>query len=332
MLFLSSQISWAANPPAGGRYDELPDRAFGVRCLFRVFPAVREASAAAVSVDSNGAAFYWSLGDSGTATALGRTDLATLKTERVQLADRMGNPRVANLDWESMATGADGHLWIIDGGGNNFDRESIMAYEIDPHETIRPLPVLRCATVLYPRKKKPTEESGPDVEASFIYNGSLYLIEKTLLGAARIFWADLESAPTNSPAARIKARQIGTLSPSARKDAVPIPIEAVTDASLCGTNVYLLTYFGVYALPADEFTKAAKTDSAGGIIGQDSLEFLFSIVGRSGIPTQAEGLVALSRDQFLISREDGRVFCWRNGRFEEPAPRAPLLRNTAEGK
>ncbi len=340
-LLVAIQILRGAELPAAGRYDDLPDRAFGVHCLFRVYPAVSEASGAALVTDTNGAVSYWSHGDSGTGTVLGRTDMVSLKTERIQLAGRAGGQPVENADWESLSPDPDGNLWIVDGGGNNFDRHFIVSYKINPRDPTRPLPVLRRITVDYPphppATKTPDADSperwGPDVEASIVFDGSLFLIEKTVLDTPRIYQVNLASVPSNAITARIPARQIGVLSQTAQKGTAQIPISLVTDASMCGTNVYLLTYYGVFCLPVAEFTKAAKSPAAETVIGRDNLQFLFSIVGIPNFLVQAEGLVAISHDQFLISREDGRVFCWRNGHFEEPPPRrAGLPLPAAAGK
>lgn len=327
--------------PAGST---LPDPAFGVPCLFRVHPHVSEASGATVVRNANGTYDYWSLGDSDSGAVLARTDLANLRTERVALASRSGSPPVANVDWESLSPDLEGNLWIIDGGGNNLPRDRIVAYQVNPNDPTRPLPITRHVVIEYPRTPVahgadaagepldpfalagrllvgvPFSATGPpDIEASFIQDGSLFLIEKTVLGFARVFHADLTTPGTGRAPAQISARLIGSLCAIARKGTAPQTLAAVTDASRCASHVYLLTYRGVFALPVSEFLSAAEKRDPDTIIGAESLTSVLSLVGHSGRLAQAEGLVALSSDEFLISREDGRVFRWRQGHFEEPA-------------
>lgn len=298
--------------------DALPDRAFGARCLFRVAPAVAEASGAAVTAAPDGTACYWSLGDSGTGAVLGRTDLRTLATERVPLAARVGGEPVVNIDWEALCPAPDGRLWIVDCGGNNLAREAIAAYEVDPGDTNRPLPVLRRVVIAWPGRSG--GESPPDVEAGFISDGSLYLVEKSVLGIPRVYRTGLPAGPSREPVAHAEAACIGWLSPKARKAGAHVPVTGITDASLCGTNVYLLTYYAVFSLPVAAFKNTGAAPSSGKLIGEDDLSLVFPLVGPQRILTQAEGLVALPGNQFLVSREDGRVFCWKDGRFQDAAP------------
>lgn len=302
--------------------DALPDRAFGVRCLFRVAPTVAEASGATVCSGPDGASSYWSLGDSGTGAVLGRTDLKTLVTERVPLAARVGGEPVVNIDWEALCPAPDGRLWIVDGGGNNLARAAIAAYEVDPGDTNRPLPVLRRVVIAWPAPSG--GESPPDVEAGFIAAGSLYLVEKSMLGIPRVYRVALPAGDASAATAQVPAVRIGWLSPKARKAGAQVPVTGITDASLCGTNVCLLTYYAVFRLPLAAFTAAADAPVAGTLIGEDDLSLVFSLVGPQRMLTQAEGLVALPGNQFLVSREDGRVFCWKDGRFQDAAP-APAV-------
>ena len=321
-LMLLAFVASGGQDRAKSIFPELPDRAWGVHCQFRVFPQINEASGAALTTNAAGDRFYWSLGDSGNPCALGRTNLRTLSTERIAVASPDSGGVVHNEDWESLSVDDDGRLWIIDGGANNAPRSEIQAYQVDPNDSQRPLKVIRTVRIAYPSSKDPAEhpDDNPDVEAAFIHGDSLYLIEKSILKDMRVYAVAL-GHPTNSTrVSRTTAARIGILPARARCGVRWVPVMAVTDACRSSTNVYLLTYFSVYHCPLAVFDAARRHPAPDAPLGGD-LDADFSVLGSQGRPVQTEGLAAISDNEFLISREDGRVFLWRDGGFVEPEPK-----------
>ncbi len=234
--------------------------------LFSVAPAVEEVSAAVYDPETH---MLWSLGDSGTGTSIGRTDLAAGTTETITVLG------ADNTDWEALVADEYANLWIVDAGDNGAVRSGVVFYLIDPES-------LDGDTISVERSIAVSYADGPmDVEAALYFDEHIYLIEKIPLlserRTARIVRIDAAPGAEDTQL----AEPAGELRLGA----------AVTDAALTSEGtLYVLTYIGVFACP----------NWSAGLCRAAPLRFFF--VG------QQETLVLLTDNLLLIGAESGYFF------------------------
>ena len=90
-------------------------------------------------------------------------------------------PDAVNVDWESITTDDEGHLYIGDIGNNNNTRRDLCIYVIDepyPNETVMTCVSKRISFFYSDQKTIPPEKNNFDAEAMFWRNGELYILTK----------------------------------------------------------------------------------------------------------------------------------------------------------
>ncbi|MCC7442334.1 MAG: hypothetical protein IT285_11910 [Bdellovibrionales bacterium] len=177
-------------------------------------------------------------------------------------------------DWEALLIDRDGDLWVMDVGDNRSEREHVELHEIRPRDLGAPserLERVRTLKLRYP--------SGPmDVEGAFMEGDRAYLVQKRYSGRARVVSALIAPHAALSQTTRAE----GTL---------PQAIGPVTDASVSPEGrVYFLTYGGLW-----ECVACASTARDTALV----------TTGHWG---QAEALIAIAGDRYLIGNEAGRFF------------------------
>ena len=230
---------------------------------------VEELSALVWDSTNNG---FWMLGDGPGPTQLSWFSFADRRGERVPVA----GSGVALNDWEALvADRARGWLWILDVGDNLGARPEVQLYGVDPGPFLRAelgvLPLRKTIHVVF--------ESGPrDVEAAFVSDDQIFLVEKTFWGAARMVAIPL----ITEDGAQVVAQDVGLVSGA----------RLITDAdrSPNGT-IFLLTYDGIFQCATCAASGPHRATPVGG-----------------GFSGQAEALVAVSDREFAVGLEDGRVF------------------------
>lgn len=119
----------------------------------------------------------WTVADSG-----GEPAVLGVRRGRVVADVRVAGVR--NVDWEALAPGPDGTLWVADSGDNDAERSSIALHVIREPTRIDPDRVERTAR---PRTYRLRYPDGPhDAEALLVHprDGSVLLVTKQVFGAA----------------------------------------------------------------------------------------------------------------------------------------------------
>jgi hypothetical protein len=177
-----------------------------------------------------------------------------------------------NVDWEAIVQDARGALWILDVGDNDRTRPEVLLYRVDPD-------AIRDGSVSVDRTIRVTYKDGArNVEAAALDGERLYLFEKVYVGVPRVASVDLSEGDVQV------ARPEGKL----------FPIGPITDASVTSKGaVYFLTYFTIQSCEACFDPDRRRISTA-----------------RAGIQGQAESLIALDGNQFLVGFENGQFHSW----------------------
>jgi hypothetical protein len=233
--------------------------------IFSLAGRILELSAFALSQNKQD---LWSLGDSGNAPVVARTNLKTQKSELVLVKN------APNQDWEAMATDKYNNVWVLDVGDNHGVRKSVSLYQFDPEK-------VKMASVDVKKKIKIKYPDGPrDVEAAIYDKKSekILLIGKRYFKKARVAWVDVSK----------KAKK--------KQDAVEFgrfpATGPITDAVLTDDDrLFLLTYFSIMEVKNWRNQKNRK------------LDFVKELFWG-----QVEALAMPNPDQFLVGSENGFVF------------------------
>jgi len=248
--------------------------------IFNVKPAIKEVSSA---VKDKIRQVIWTVGDSGTGPYMGRTNLSTFKTERIEVLG------VVNRDWEALVLDSRGHVWLLDVGNNFFNHNPVKAHQINPDnikvrtiDGVDSLVVTPDRTVIlrYPKK------FAVDCEAAIVKDDRLYLIQKSFFWHnPKVYSADISPESPNKQTLNLE----GSL-----KNYRGIRKAVITDAGISedGETVYTLSYGILYKY--HNFFKFNKTGYAEHI---DTFNFGMS-----------ESLTVLGDNRFYIGYENGNFF------------------------
>ena len=220
---------------------------------------------------------YWSINDSGNPP-----DLFAIKVNGKGIC-RIRVSSARNVDWEDIATDADGRIYIGDFGNNSRRRRVLSIYCLDepaPNVTTRAVKVKRVVRFSYPARG-----ISFDCEAMFVRKGWAYLISKEF-GKARFWCIRLNGKAKVHP----RIRYLGNLPHIAQVTAA--------DISPDGKWVAVLSYFKivVYQLPRpiEKMIRVEQTTtkpSSRSTVG--SYESIFKrakVVSRHIVLGQAEGI------------------------------------------
>jgi len=187
--------------------------------------------------------------------------------------------RARNVDWEALVFAEEGQLLLLDVGDNKRVRRSVSLYEVNTNEVRNNSVGAKRFDFSYP-------ERAMDCEAAVVMDHVLYLFEKVYFEKPRVYAMDLRKNP-------LQPKLLGRL---------PV-MGLITDASLTRDNrLFVLTYQGVDEVENWRHLEKAKIKSI--------------INDQFG---QIEALAALSPTQFLIGREDGKIFEISTTRLTKPA-------------
>ncbi len=296
------------------KYCKTKDAIFNVRPVLCVCKYTKELSGMVLDRINYKIPRLWTLGDSGTGAKISCTNLIARLTKSITLDN------AHNYDWEAMAQSSNGNLFICDIGDNKKKRSIITIYEVDPKKinkltlTVSPIRVFeikweyrkisdpRFNTVSLVRAKRER-----DCEAVFILNKKLYLIEKSIIAPPRI--SSINISP-NAPQ-RQTSKDEGYLYRVTDTDW----ITPLTDAGVDTLgNIYIMDYFSTHKIQKASWdniiTSKRKWRGKGGASTQ--ARYPFRIKGG-----QAEAMAIIEKDSYLVGREDGKIFQWRNGEYVE---------------
>lgn len=259
----------------------------------------------AVRDNRNGFDHYiWMIGDGnggGDDTELSRYNVNTKKLLTLKV------DKAKNQDWEALVQLDDGDLLILDVGDNQLNRKSITMYLIDPATFGGQVKVDYDEKIIAEYEKYSYEEKTPNyevarnVEAAFVVGNMIYLIEKNLgLKKPRLATIDLLEDRKN-----IKVKEAGFLDSK-------YLMGSITDAAILGSELFMLTYNGVYSCPLGEVIggnmsyKDAKCKR-----GTDRKVRIKGLTAMG----QTESLIVLSDTNFLIGGENGKFYQWKDDEF-----------------
>lgn len=293
LLALFTYLLFSATVRADSRCSEL-DLVTRVRCLFRVAPEILELSGSIVTTQ-NGKEYFWSMGDGGNGEKLGVSQLGDPVPRVVPISGSH------NEDWEALAYDAQkNEIYIMDVGANNAPRASVQYYVVSADPEATRLPVIHKGFLEWPGGKS------RDVEAAIIVGSELVLFTKVLLDGSEVY-----HAPTGQK--RVQLKRLGALAVDAPSGGA---LTTVTDAAINGDKLGFLSYFGLFECDFNELRDAlhAKDNR---IICERSLKQLTRFRASSGQgKIQFESLAASQSGDYLVGREDGRVFLFRGTHFK----------------
>ncbi|AIZ64628.1 hypothetical protein PK28_14855 [Hymenobacter sp. DG25B] len=231
-------------------------------------------------VESSGLALVNDNGDLWTHGDGGNTSILYKVTAQGDLLQRQRIPDANNIDWEDLAQDRKrGYLFIGDFGNNGNKRRDLRIYRLHPSDFKK----VDTISFRYPDQKlfppkKPNRNF--DCEAFFYHNDSLYLFTKNRGEGKWVKEYVLPARPGN---------YVATLADSIR---ISSWITAA-DISPDGRQVALLGYGNVYLFEGEPGRRLFQ-----------GKKYCLP-VEKTG---QAEGLVYLSNQDFVISNEKGRLF------------------------
>jgi len=189
---------------------------------------------------------YWSINDSGNPA-----DLFAIKVNGKGIC-RIRVSSVRNIDWEDIATDADGKIYIGDFGNNSRRRKVLSIYYLDepnPYGAVKVTKIRSEVRFSYPVGQRPF-----DCEAMFVRKGWAYLISK-------------ESQRAGLWRVRLDGKKKGLYRAEYLGQLPGIAYVTAADISPDGKWVAVLSYFKivVYQLPypiEEMFNKTNKTITA----------------------------------------------------------------------
>ncbi|MDC7999109.1 hypothetical protein [Gilvibacter sediminis] len=237
--------------------------------------------------ESSGLAFdgavLWTHNDSGN-----RDVLYGIDTNDGTITKKVFPPGTYNEDWEDLAIGDDGIVYISDTGNNDFSRKSVTIYGVIPDPN-SPENVLT-TTIEFPEDY--TTKKGKikyDVEALIYRNGSFYLFTKTFRNKFKDRTAVFEVAAKNGTQT---ARFCGFIPLCGKEDNCKITGAAFHQSSgqlalLSHKNVWLIPDFDPNALDSITLKRYEFDDES-----------------------QKEGICFINADELLISEERNKGRQW----------------------
>ncbi|GAB2530654.1 hypothetical protein [Rufibacter soli] len=231
---------------------------------------VPESSGLETSADGN----YWTHPDAGNDAVLYKVNPSG---ELLQTMTVQGGK---NHDWEDIARGEDGFLYIGDMGNNENNRKDLQILKVDEkaHKVVGTIPFKYADQTEFPPKKK---EMNFDVEAFLMHGNNFYLFTKN---RGKGDWVKLYKV----------ANQTGGTQTVTALDSLQISTKiTAADISPNGRHIALLGEGWVYLFdePSPEQVFKGKKEQIP--------------LGKVG---QAEGLVFTNDTDMMISNEAGRLF------------------------
>lgn len=150
---------------------------------------------------------------------------------------------VSNIDWEALAFDGE-KFYIGDIGNNSNSRKNLMIYEVDK-DSVRLNKTTNAKIIRFEYEKQmdfPPEKAGLyfDAECLVIKNDSLFILTKNRTepfdGISQVYYVEKQFDKM------IKAKHLFNL----HLKATNWMEESITDAQLCGENLFVLTYSKVY--------------------------------------------------------------------------------------
>ncbi|PWJ56522.1 hypothetical protein CLV98_11116 [Dyadobacter jejuensis] len=247
---------------------------YKIRKIGRLPTAVPESSGLAMHRDGTS---FWTHNDSGGEASLFRID------QKGALIERRDIPHATNRDWEELAQGPDGALFIGDMGNNGNSRKDLTIYKIQSPRAGQPIPPAEKIEFSYPDQKTfppAPEDFNFDCEAFFYSNDSLYLFSKNR-SKTKLF-VKLYRIPATP--GKYTATLVDSLAMNSQITAA--------DRSPDGKTFALLTYSKVllFAIPS-------------GRVNFDTPNGCFKFFHK-----QSEALVFLNNTDLLATNEQGQIF------------------------
>ncbi|WP_192823495.1 hypothetical protein [Rufibacter sp. LB8] len=232
--------------------------------------SVPESSGLEASADGN----FWTHPDAGNDAVLYKINQSGELLETMNVAGGKNN------DWEDIARGDDGFLYIGDMGNNENTRQDLQIVKIDEKakKVVGTIPFKYADQTEFPPAKK---ELNFDVEGFLMHNNSFYLFTKN---RGKGDWVKLYKV-ANTPGASQTVQPLDSIQITTKITAA--------DISPNGKHIALLGEGWVYLLEADSPENAFK-----GKKEQIPL-------GKAG---QAEGLLFVNDTDMMISNEKGTLY------------------------
>ncbi|MFC6998502.1 hypothetical protein [Rufibacter roseus] len=231
---------------------------------------VPESSGLEASLDGN----FWTHPDAGNDAVLYKVN------QSGDLLETLPIDRAKNNDWEDLARGEDGFLYIGDMGNNDNDRKDLQILKVDEKakRIVGTIPFKYADQTEFPPSKK---NQNFDVEGFLMHNNAFYLFTKN---RGKGDWVKLYKVENKTGA-------VQTVAPL---DSIQISTQiTAADISPNGRHIALLGEGWAYLF---------VTDSPDNVFKGKKEQIPLGKVG------QAEGLVFLNDTDFIISNEGGKLY------------------------
>ncbi|GGK58392.1 hypothetical protein ACD591_16005 [Rufibacter glacialis] len=232
--------------------------------------SVPESSGLETSSDGN----YWTHPDAGNEAVLYKIN------QSGELLETMNVQGAKNNDWEDVARGSDGFLYIGDMGNNENTRQDLQILKVDEKakKVVGTIPFKYADQTEFPPSK---QNLNFDVEGFLMHNNAFYLFTKN---RGKSDWVKLYKV----------ANQTGASQTVQPLDSLQITTKiTAADISPNGRHIALLGEGWVYLFEAD---------TPEGVFKGKKEQIPLGKVG------QAEGLVFVNDTDMMISNEAGRLF------------------------